>query len=271
MPSTGSSHTVAAVSFLNARPLIDGLGDQLDIEMVTAVPSRLLALLLADSADLALCPVIDYQTSPQELCVVPVGGIGSDGPTHTVRVFSRTPLDEVECIHTDGDSRTSVALLQVVLAARYGRVPEIRPLAGWSSRGDVRPDAILLIGDKVVHVDERAERYPCQLDLGAAWKELTGLPFVFATWLARRGCDLGELPAALVRCRERNRLRIPEIVAGQANGWPRELATRYLQSVLRYEIGPRELESMELFWSRCRNLGLLEELRPLRVYDSNCL
>jgi chorismate dehydratase len=260
-------HTVAAVSFLNARPLIDGLGDEPGVAVRTDVPSRLLGTLIAGEADVALCPVIDFQTSSADLCVVPVGAIGSDGATHTVRVFSRAPIAEVDLIHTDGDSHTSVMLLEVVLEALHGRRPRLVTLAPATTASADRPEAVLLIGDKVVHAEAEASGYRHQLDLGEAWKRLTGLPFVFAVWLARAGRDLGDLPQVLARCRERNRRRIPEIVRAHANGWPFELANRYLGEILRYEVGGRELEAIELFWTRCHELGLIDGLRPLRLYE----
>jgi chorismate dehydratase len=257
--------TVAAVSFLNARPLISGLEDEPGVALRTDVPSRLLELLIDGAADVALCPVIDFQTAPDELCIVPVGAIGSDGATHTVRLFSRLPIASLERIHADGDSHTSVALLEVVLDALYGRRPELVALGSEPNN----PDAVLLIGDKVVHAENGADtvRYPYQLDLGEAWRQLTGLPFVFATWLARADADLGPLPEVLARCRERNRGRTREIVAAHANGWPVELATRYLEQILRYELGERELEAIALFWKRCHALGLIERLRPMRIYS----
>ena len=262
-------HTVAAVSFLNARPLIDGLEREPGISVITKVPSRLLQTLTAKQARIALCPIIDFQTAPTELCIVPVGAIGSDGPTHTVRVFSRVPIREIERVHTDGDSHTSVALLEIVFDALTGRRPELSTLVKKSPRGADPPESVLLIGDKVVRDEPTVSLYPYQLDLGEAWKSLSGLPFVFATWLARAGDDLGELPSTLRRYRERNMLRIPEIVASHAEGWPRDLATRYLETILHYEIGAPELESIELFWGRCHALGLFSELRPMRLYRNS--
>jgi chorismate dehydratase len=264
-----SVHAVAAVSFLNARPLIDGLEREPGISVITDVPSRLLETLTSGRARIALCPVIDFQTADTGLCIVPAGAIGSDGPTHTVRVFSRVPIRDIEQVHTDGDSHTSVALLEIVLDALTGRRPKLTTLkAGIPDDADP-PESLLLIGDKVVRNEPTVSRYPYQLDLGEAWKRLSGLPFVFATWLARAGDDLGELPATLRRYRERNMLRVPEIVATHADGWPRDLATRYLENILQYEIGPRELESIELFWGRCYALGLITDLRPMRLYRNS--
>ena len=267
-------HTVAAVSFLNARPLVDGLEDEPGVRLITDVPSRLLETLILGRADVALCPVIDFQLSPEELCIVPVGAIGSDGPTLTVRVFSRRPMEGVLHIHVDGDSHTSVALLQMVFAELFGREPELCALESSDLNGsDDAPDTVLLIGDKVVRDEPDPSRYPHQLDLGEAWKELTGLPFVFACWMARADHDLGNLPELLGRRHDFNRHRIHDIVAahGASSGWPEDLAARYLGGILRYELGARELESVELFWSRCRELGLIDQLRPMRLYDNSQL
>ena len=262
-------HNVAAVSFLNARPLVDGLENEPGVKLITDVPSRLLETLILGRAEVALCPVIDFQLSPEELCIVPVGAIGSDGPTLTVRVFSRIPMEGVRHVHVDGDSHTSVALLQMVFADLFGRDPEIGVLDSSDVNGsDDAPDTVLLIGDKVVRDEPDSSRYPHQLDLGEAWKELTGLPFVFACWMVRAGRNLGDLPEILARRREINRYRVNDIVAahGASSGWPEDLAARYLGGILRYEVGARELESVELFWSKCQTLGLIDQLRPMRIY-----
>ena len=265
-------HTVAAVSFLNARPLIEGLENEPGVKLITDVPSRLLETLTLGSADVALCPVIDFQLSPDELCIVPAGAIGSDGPTLTVRVFSRTAMEEVRLVHVDGDSHTSVALLQMVFAELFDRDPEICTLESSDVNGsDTALDTVLLIGDKVVHDEPDPSRYLHQLDLGEAWKELTGLPFVFACWMVRAGHDLGDLPETLARRRELNRHRVEDIVAahGASSGWPEDLAAKYLGEILRYELGARELESIKLFWSKCHDLDLISQVRPMRLYDNS--
>jgi chorismate dehydratase len=261
---------VAAVRFLNARPLIDGLEDEPTVNLVSDVPSRLLETLITCQSDIALCPVIDFQLAPVKLCVVPVGAIGSDGRTLTVRVFSRVPMNHVTRVHTDGDSHTSVALLRVVFDELYGRVPELSTLESPDVNGrEDAPETVLLIGDKVVQNEPERSRYAHRLDLGDAWKRTTGLPFVFACWMARVGHDLGNTPEILARRRELNRPRIREIVAAHAtaSGWPTNLAAEYLGKILHYELGPRELRSIELFWSRCHDLGLISEVRPLNLYD----
>jgi chorismate dehydratase len=265
-------HTVVAVRFLNAKPLVDGLEHESSVQLASDVPSRLLETLTKGAADIALCPVIDFQISSTELCLVPAGAIGSDGSTLTVRVFSRVPMDRATHVHTDADSHTSVALLRVVFDELYGRAPEISTLLSPNVNGtDNAPETLLLIGDKVVQNQPDASRYAHQLDLGDAWKRITGLPFVFACWMARVGDDLGSVPEILARRRELNRSRIGEIAAAHASssGWPEDLAAEYLREILRYELGPRELHSIELFWSRCHDLGLIDGLRPMKLYENS--
>lgn len=258
---------IGTVSFLNARPLVDDLERGDGIVLAADVPSRLLAALEAGRTAVAMCPVIDYQASEAELVVVPAGAIGSDGETLTVRLFSRRPIPEVESVAVDEDSHTSVALLEVVLDGLFGRRPRLEPLGRAVARARP-PEAQLLIGDKVVSAEPPRSLYPHQLDLGRAWKELTGLPFVFATWMARADAELADIPDLLAGTRRRNSTRIADIVRRHhaAAGWPEALAHRYLGELLRYEIGPRELEAMQLFWARCHALGLIPRLRPLRLH-----
>lgn len=259
--------TIGCVSYLNARPLTDGLEAEPSLHVVSDVPSRLLGRLLAGEVEIALCPIIDYQTAPVELCIVPVGAIGSEGRTLTVRLFAGKPLSEVSRVAVDGDSRTSVALLQIVLRDLYGAVARLEPLPAGPPPQQLPPgiDAVLLIGDKVVTA---APRLPYQLDLGEAWRLLTGLPFVFAAWLAPASSGLGELPELLRRRRDRNRDRVRELAAAHAGaaGWPAALAEHYLGTLLRYDIGQRELKAITTFWSKCQEAGIIGELRPLRLY-----
>ncbi len=259
---------LAAVSYLNARPLVAGLEREPGVSLVTDVPSRLLELLLADRADVALCPVIDYQTAPRDLVVVPSGAIGADGETLTVRLFARRPLDEIEVVHADTDSHTSVVLLRVLLAERIGRLPRVERLdPNWRPGGPSGPDAVLLIGDKVVARAPRREHFPAVLDLGKAWRQLTGLPFVFACWMAPVDRHLDDLPRRLAARRTANLGRLPELVRETLpEGWTEPLARRYLGRLLRYDLGPAQLEAMREFWRRAAALGLLEAVRPLQLY-----
>ncbi len=258
-----SRRTIGCVSFLNARPLIEGLDDTADLHIQYDVPSGLLADLLARRVEIALCPVIDFQLAEPSLKVVPVGGIGCNGPTHTVRVYSRIPLGDIKTVQVDRDSHTSNVLLRIVLNDLLGIRPATVPPPTSGAAGS--PEAMLLIGDKVVTAAPSDRDYPYQLDLGEAWKQITGLPFVFAVWTALETTDLGDVPRRLARQRELNAKRIDQIVASraQAAGWPADLACDYLGHILQYTIGPTELEAIQLFWRRAYELKLIPHLRPL--------
>lgn len=258
---------VATVSYLNARPLIERLDEEPGIELIRRVPSRLLETLEAGTAEVALCPVIDFQNSVEDLVIVPSGAIGCDGPALTVKLFSRKPPDDLDEIAVDGDSHTSVALLTVIMSRVYDRRPKLRPLSGPPESSS--PDALLLIGDKVITDPPDGRIYTHELDLGEAWRTFSGRPFVFATWMAAKGCDLGDLPNRLNRIRRANRDRLSEIAASHAanSGWPEDLAVSYLTRNLRYRLGPAELGGMEEFWQVCHEEGLIDELRPLRLYQ----
>ena len=272
-PAHAAALRVGCVSFLNARPLIEGF-DSKDgrspVELTLNVPSGLLADLEAGRTDVALCPVIDFYRSRVPLQIVPAGGIASLDTTLTVKLCSRVPIDSIERIYADTDSHTSVALMQIVLVERYGLRPQIiaynaRERTALDRPAD-RPEAVLLIGDKVVAADTPS--YPHELDLGQAWHELTNLPFVFAVWMSRRGAALGELPQILNARRIANARQLDAIVRkhAQAHGWSQPLATHYLKDLLRYEIGPAQLQAIEVFAAKAHRLGLIERLEPLAVY-----
>lgn len=261
---------IGCVSYLNAKPLIDGLDIRHGVSLLLDVPSRLLALLQGHEVDLALCPVVDYYRSTQPLEIVPVGGIGCCGATLTVKLFSRVPLDTIQEVHADPDSHTSVQLLMLVLGQSYGLKPRLVSYfsdESRSSNGDVPPEAMLLIGDKIITSCPSERVYPYTLDLGEAWHTLTGLPFVFATWMARLDSDLGDLPTLLRSQLRRNMTRLEQIAAqyAQGHGWEVSLAHRYLSQLMRYEVGPTQLHAIERFADMAHELGLIDQAQPLRL------
>lgn len=245
---------VGCVSFLNAKPLIYGLEAEPKLTMKLDVPANLAAMLESADVDVALLPVIDYQRLPG-LRLIPVGGIASDGHTLTVRIFSRQPIETIRTLGCDPDSHTSVALARVIMAERYGTRPELRDLRDPSLPPDTPR---LLIGDKVI--TEEPPGFDHQLDLGFAWKELTGLPFVFAAWMARAGAELGDWPARLDRARREGLANIEPILRQHAvtRGWPIDMARTYLTETLEYEITPRHIEAIRQFHQLAARHGMIE-------------
>ncbi|MHC4065282.1 MAG: menaquinone biosynthetic enzyme MqnA/MqnD family protein, partial [Planctomycetota bacterium] len=201
-------------------------------------------LLNAREVDAALIPVIDLARFAAIWEIVSDACIGSDGPTLTVRIFSRVPPEEITALHVDGDSHTSVALAIVLWHELYQTPLQIRSFQPWEADGC---QAVLLIGDKVV--THELERFGHEIDLGGAWQVLTGLPFVFATWTRRTDSDLGDLARQLSQARDRGLARAEAIAAqhGPAMGWTVELARRYLTENLSYTLSPRHRRGLETF------------------------
>lgn len=262
---------IGVVRFLNTAPLNYGLKKLAGLELIPAAPSSIAGMILQGQIDIGLASIIDAARHADELMLLPVGMIGCDGPTLTVRIFSRVPLDRIRAVHADTDSHTSVALCQVVLHKLTGTRPEIIDFDATAyhaarARGEgasaLPGDTVLLIGDKVVTDAPAGGEYPHELDLGEAWKSITGLPFVYAMWMCRRA-DAGtekiaRAAALLDRQLRHNLTRMGSIVGARAaaHGWPEALAARYLGELLRYRVGETERQAAETFIRAAGELGL---------------
>jgi len=172
---------VASVQYLNSLPFnraLDSLSKQQALEWLDAIPSECAKLLRQREVDVALLPVgalADFDS----LAVVSHFCIGSEGAVRTVKLFSHVPFEEVQTVFFSKDSRTSNVLAQI-LAEHYFHLNALN----WVQEGQCTEDekvGRIIIGDEAFS----AERlYPYQIDLGQAWYEMTGYPFVFALWVA---------------------------------------------------------------------------------------
>jgi len=269
---------IAYVRYLNTAPLVEGLDKLHGLSLTAAAPSHIVGMVTRGEVDLGLVSLIDG--AREDLAVVPCGMIGCDGPTLTVSLYSRVPIEQITRVHVDSESHTSGVLCRVVLGER-GVTPVF---VAYNAREKMigaepteSPETVLLIGDKVVTDVPSSERYPYQLDLGQAWHESTGLPFVYAAWMCK--ADRADEPqiiaaaALLARQLRHNRTRIDWIVRERAPrfGWPIGLASEYLGTRLRYEIDDRARAGAELFVRKAAELGVVNrsELRwgdaPARV------
>lgn len=253
---------LGVVSFLNSRPLIAGLARDPRVAIQFAVPAQLPALLDAGAVDAALIPTIDILQRSAEYAVISDACIACDGETMTVRVFSQVPPDRVRALAVDPDSHTSVALARILWQELYGRALELYPLAA-REHGSGGPEAVLLIGDKVV--DPQRGSFAYEVDLGGAWRAHTGLPFVFALWARRRAegpedaAVREEIAALLGAARDRGVAEAARIASrdGPAHGWPIALAERYLTRCLRFRLDERARAGVQRFEALCRNCGVL--------------
>jgi chorismate dehydratase len=268
---------LGVVSFVNTVPLIDGLENLTDFALTYAPPSHLIGMLMNDEVDVALCSSIDYQMADAPMSILPCGVLACDGPTLTVRLYAKTPIEQVQQVHCDIDSHTSVALLRILLRELYGTCLQLvdydaneRTVAGEIVRW---PDAMLVIGDKVVTQSPLAVRYPYQLDLGQAWREHTGLPFVFGMWMARADAEATMLRTTmqvLDRQHRRNLAAISSLIYRHAvpRGWPHDLAEEYIAHCLVYTMTDRLRDGLALFHEKAHEHGIIDACRPLTFAGS---
>lgn len=274
---------IGCVSYLNTVPMIEGLELLPEAELVKAVPAKLVSMLERDEVDVAIVSLIDAARASVPMAILPVGMIGSDGPTLTVRLFSQVPIERITRVHADTDSHTSVALCRLLLSEQFGVDAKMVDYDAReqmpTSPGEPKdaetpspwPEAMLLIGDKVVTTSPPAVRYPFQLDLGEAWKELTGLPFVYAVWMCRaeRADDprVRAAAALLDRQRRHNATRIDAIVTRRApeHRWPVDLARKYIGRCLRFDYDDRARQAATRFVEMCAGKGLAPTTRLVHV------
>jgi len=261
-PAPKPRTTIAAVAYLNAAPLVWGLERLAEVAVRTAPPASLLGMLLEDAADVALAPVIDALRSPEPMALLPVGGIACEDRASTVMLYAQRPFEELEEALVDAESHTSAALLQLLLRRRWGVSPSVKPFDAAAGVDWEKTPAALLIGDKVRTHAPSERTHPHRLDLGRAWREMTGLPFVFACWMCtaeRAESEAVALAAwTLDRQRRRNALRLDAVACAQGprHGWSAPEARAYLAELLHYEIGPRQRRAVETFWRLAVEEGL---------------
>jgi len=247
---------VGAVSYLNTRPLVYGL-ERLapGVELVLDYPSRLADDLAAGRLDVALIPTIEFFRGVG-YSIVSDACIACRGPVLSVKLFSRKPMAEIETLALDEGSRTSVALVRILLHERFGITPRLERLQIAASVGDTRADAVLLIGDRAMHSPPGP--FVEVWDLGDEWCRWSELPFVFAMWTARPGVELHDLEAQLSAARDLGVQHLEAIAEREAAplGLARPQCLAYLRDNLYFYLGPRERQGLELFYQHAVKLNL---------------
>ena len=257
---------VSAVSFLNARPLVHGLDRHRDLfEVSFDLPSTCAGRLHAGAVDLGLIPAIEYLNGDYRL--VPGMAIGSDGPILSVAVFTTRPIDQVRRIALDTSSRTSATLCRILCARHWDIAPAFVSAAPRLETMLQKADAALVIGDPALAIDPVVAGVE-KIDLGAAWRRLTGLPFVYAAWTGRDGALGPTHLAALDECRDAGLAARDALAAAAAAGDPALTATltAYLRDNLKYTFGEREQAGLERFFELAAEVGAAIRPRPLRFF-----
>ena len=175
---------IGSVQYLNAVPLTRGIEDK----VIFATPAELAEMLRRDELDAALASTAEVLMTDRYDILDGIA-IASLGEVYSVLLAHRRPLAELKEIYCHTASLSGLNLLKVLLA-EHGLKPEFRRLSDPQKAAE--HDAVLLIGDPAIDF-QRAPHEHEIFDLGAAWLELTQLPFVFAVWALRRGVENAEL------------------------------------------------------------------------------
>jgi len=260
---------LGAVGYLNARPLVYGLDRSLRFLLRFDVPSTCASLLHDGAIDIGLIPSIEY-TRGGPYSIVPDLAIASRGPVASVLLFASRPIADVRSIAMDVSSRTSVALVRVLCARLFKINPKIEAAGPDLPAMLGRCDAALIIGDNALFQPPNVDhRLPVEvIDLGRAWTELTGLPFVYAFWAGRDGAlEPGDIEA-LQRARDAGVAASAEVACAYLRETPERqaLGIRYLRDNIKYHLGSDEQAGLELFYRYAAEIDVAPPAGGLRFY-----
>ncbi len=249
----GTDFRIGSVPYLNSVPLTRGIEN----ETVFLPPSQLAEKLRQGELDAALVSITEVLFN--DLYDVLDGvAIASLGEVMSVYLAHTVPLEEITEIHCDPASLTSVNLLKVILA-EHGLAPEFKTLDGY--RMEDYPEAVLLIGNPAIDF-RRSEPSHQILDLGAAWYEMTGLPFVYAVWAIRREANTPALCSHLKEARDFG-LDTLDFIISDRTEYDRDFRQDYLGWHIHFHLGSDEKRGIERF------MELLEKHQVQKTHPLN--
>jgi len=234
---------IGAVSYLNTKPLLYGIERSnllLPQNLVLDYPSRLASMLKDDLIDAALLPVAAIPTIPGAR-IISDYGIASDGNVVSVAIFSQVPMEEITSVYLDYQSRTSVRLAQLLLEKHWKKEVTYKPASEYYIEYINGPAAGVIIGDRAL---KQLNNFEYVYDLSAAWKDFTGLDFVFAAWVANK-----DLPADFVDkfngANAEGLTHLDEIIAQNPFPWY-DLGTYYRENI-QYVLDAQKREGLSTF------------------------
>ena len=242
---------ITAVSYLNTKPLLYGIFKSKINEKITLelnIPSVCADKLANGEVDLGLVPVAVIPKLPAAH-IVSDYCIGTVGAVKTVGIYSNCPIEEMTHVFMDYHSRTSVQLAQILFRDYWHIQPELLTAQpGFEDKIEFTRGA-LIIGDRTIGLDKK---YPYFYDLGAAWLEMTGLPFVFAAWVSTKPLEesfLKEFNAALKMGID----EIPQLMyilpRPSDSDFDLEL---YFTKYISYEFDAEKQKALDLFLKLCK-------------------
>lgn len=271
-----------AVSYLNTKPLVYGIdagphdldgssvsvgeSDQPQLALSFDLPSRLADQLKDGNLEVALIPSIEAIANPQ-YTIVSDACIACDGPVWSVKLFSRVPPEQIRTLALDEGSRTSCGLVRILLDRLHHVRPELSPMPMTSVWQDATTDAVLVIGDRAM--GDGPAHFPYSMDLGQAWRQWTGLPFVFAVWASRTRSDLDYIASTLSLARDAGVRAARELALRHAGDYRLSVdqCHDYLTNKLHFHLGDREKQAMTLYFHHAASMGLIAQDLQLQFHD----
>jgi chorismate dehydratase len=270
---------VGRIPYINTYPVYGALDRglvSLDADIINGVPSALNAQMSEGVLDVSVVSAVEYAAHAERYLLLPDLAISCDGPVRSVMLFSKRPVEQLDraTVLVSKSSMTSVELLGLLFAERWGVTPRLVPAD--AERRDIDSfaseahDARLVIGDAALLLSSgtnpAGEAYPYQIDLGLVWKEWTGLPFVFAVWVAQRATPVADalnVHARLIASRDWGIAHLGELAeqAAVTTGVARDTCEVYL-SGLDYRLSLPHLRGLTEFYRRLDNAGRVPA-RPL--------
>ncbi len=253
-----TSWRIGSVPYLNAAPLIYGIEDNVTL----CTPARLSDLMFRGQFDAGLVPIAEVMLHDRYDILDGIS-IGARGPVYSVFLVHRVPVEKVKRVAVDPASRTSAWLVRVILKYAYHVEPEFYPRPPGAKLSE--HEAMMLIGDEAIWYRQRNAAQPV-LDLGEAWVELTGLPFVFAVWAVQRGLPQQTVATgmSLLQTAKADGLAHIEDIVRESSEGTLDFRREYLSRHVWYELGDEEKAGIERFQQYVKELGLIEKCHDLR-------
>jgi chorismate dehydratase len=243
---------VGSVQALNAVPLTRGIEDQ----VIYAPPSKLAEMLRSEELDAALVSIVEPLLNDR-YDILDGTAVASLGEVKSVFLAHRKPLEQAKEVFCDTASLTSVMLLKVLFAER-GLKPEFMPLEDYAVAKD--KDFVLLIGDAALDFALTPHEHEI-FDLGAAWFELTQLPFVYAVWALRRGIENRELRRQLYEAKDFGLDTLDHIISTRTE-YTEEFRKDYLGWHIHFHLGSDEKRGIAKFIELLRKHGFGPVFEP---------
>lgn len=246
---------IGTVSYTNAYPLIEYLPLVYpEAEIISVVPSKLGKLMKQGDVDIALLSSIEILRNP-EYRHLPEISISSDGAVGSVLLFSKIPVQDIKTVALDQSSLTSIALIKILFSEHWKIAPKYVSFTPPVEKGVELADAALAIGDAGLMAEKQ---YPYCYDLGAEWKAMTGLPFVFALWITQQDVALEQCLPYFLDAKRLGLENISEISKKCAAALPisEERFQHYFLNNLCYDLKEKEIKGLQLFFKYARKIKI---------------